>query len=88
MKKDWTGNSKSIFSTLASSHHSDVEREKHDYYATDPIAVEHLLRLETFSTNIWEPACGEGHMSKVLTEAGYNVKSTDLIDRGYGKGGG
>ncbi len=87
MKKDWTGNSKSIFSTLASSHHSDVEREKHDYYATDPIAVEYLLKLETFSTNIWEPACGEGHMSKVVSEAGYNVKSTDLIDRGYGKGG-
>lgn len=37
--------------------------------------------------NIWEPACGEGHLSKRLKEYGYKVKSTDLIDRGYGQGG-
>lgn len=37
--------------------------------------------------NIWEVSCGEGHLSERLKSFGYNVKSTDLIDRGYGVGG-
>ena len=84
--KDWTGNSNSIYKTLGASNHTDAERQKHDYYATDPKATELLLELESFSNKIWEPSCGGGHMSKVLEKAGYNVISTDLIDRGYGKG--
>ena len=58
-------------------------REEHDYYATHPRAMEDLLRYETFDKNIWECACGEGNLSKVLKEHGYNVFSSDLIDRGY-----
>lgn len=60
-----------------------AEREKNDYYATHPKAMEQLLKYETFNKNIWEPACGEGNLSEVLKAAGYNVYSTDLIDRGY-----
>ena len=37
--------------------------------------------------NIWECACGQGHLSEVLKNKGYNVWSTDLIDRGYGETG-
>lgn len=33
---------------------------------------------------IWEPACGEGHISKVLQAHGYQVISTDLVYRGFG----
>ena len=58
-------------------------REENDYYATDPRAMWALLDYEVFNENIWEPACGEGNLSKVLKDAGYNVLSTDLIDRGY-----
>lgn len=36
---------------------------------------------------IWECACGEGHLSERLKQYGYNVYSSDLIDRGYGEGG-
>ena len=86
-KKDWTGNSNSIYKTLGASNHTDKERENDDYYATEPKATELLLGLEKFSPKIWEPACGEGHMSEVLIKAGYKVISSDLIDRGYGKGG-
>ena len=57
---------------------------EHDYYATDPIAVEKLLEVETFDKYIWEPACGEGHISKVLEVHGYHVESSDLIYRGFG----
>ncbi len=87
MNKDWTGNKKSIFVTLGASNHVEEEREENDYYATQPLAVEKLLEIETFSTNIWECACGEGHISKVLENRGHIVKSTDLIDRGYGESG-
>ena len=85
--KDWTGNSNSIYKTLGASNHTDKERQREDFYATDPVAAEWLLKLETFYPNIWECACGEGHLSKVFEKAGYYVKSTDLIDRGFGEHG-
>lgn len=84
-KKDWTGDKNSVFRTLASSHHTEEEREVNDYYATDPAAAEMLLELETFAHYILEPSCGEGHLARVFTEKGYDVKATDLIDRGYGE---
>lgn len=87
MNKDWIGNSKAIYSCHGASNHSDTEREIHDYYATPPKATELLCKLEVFSKDIWEPCCGEGHISKVLQNHGYNVKSTDLVDRGFGQGG-
>lgn len=59
-------------------------RETHDYYATDPKAVDLLLQLETFDKNIWECACGEGHISNVLKANGYNVRESDLIIRKEG----
>lgn len=77
-------NQNSIFTTLGASNHALEEREQHDYYATDPKAVELLLELEQFAPVIWEPACGEGHISKVLQAHGYEVISTDLIYRGFG----
>lgn len=76
--------SKKVFATLGSSNHVPEEREAFDYYATDPKAVEMLLELEQFAPVIWEPACGEGHISKVLQAHGYQVISTDLVYRGFG----
>ena len=74
-----------VFKTLGSSNHTPDERAQFDYYATDPQAVEMLLALEPFAPVIWEPACGEGHISKVLAAHGYEVISTDLIYRGFGE---
>ena len=84
--KDWTGNKKSVYTTLGASNHSETEREQDDFYATDPIAIDLLLMKEKPSKNIWECACGEGHLSKALEQHGYNVFSTDFKDRGYGLG--
>jgi hypothetical protein len=67
------------------SGHSN--REQNDFYATEPKAIELLLKLEQFNKNIWEPCAGLGHISEVLKKNGYNVTSTDLISRGYGTGG-
>ena len=83
--KNWTGNSKSVYTTLGASSHSKEERERFDYYATDPSAIDDLFNREEFSENIWECACGEGHLSKRMLFYGLNVFSSDLIDRGYGE---
>lgn len=83
VNKNWTGDKNSIYKTLGASNHTNKEREIYDYYATDPIAAKLLLELETFN-NILEPACGEGHLSKVFSDAGIDVVSSDLIDRGFG----
>ena len=82
--KDWTGNKRSAYAIIGASNHSETERVDNDYYATDPKAIDYLLEKATLSNRIWECACGEGHLSKRLTELGYNVKATDLIDRGIG----
>lgn len=86
MIKDWNGNSNSIYKTLGASNHTEKEREVNDYYATEPKALELLLEIEEFSQNVWECACGEGHLAEVLKKHGKNVISTDLIGRGYGIG--
>lgn len=83
-EKNWTGNSKSVHSTLGSSSHSETERQIDDYYATDPTAIDELFRLEGFHNKIWEPACGEGHLSKRMIGYNKEVYSTDIVNRGYG----
>lgn len=84
--KDWTGSQNAIFTTLGASNHSLHDRETHDYYATEPRVIDELFSVERFSEHIWEPACGEGHLSKKMEEHGKLVRSTDLIYRGYGDG--
>lgn len=63
-----------------------TNREKHDFYPTWPAATRALLSVERFDGPVWEPACGDGAISRELRAAGYDVISTDLIDRGYGEG--
>ena len=84
MAQDWTGNSRSTYSTLGASNHSSEDRQEDDFYATDPKAVEALLKVEKFTPYILEPACGMGHISHTLEQAGYEVISQDKVYRGYG----
>jgi hypothetical protein len=58
-----------------------------NFYPTPPEATRALLSVETFDGDIWEPACGEGHMVRVLKDAGHCVVATDLNDRGFGTAG-
>ena len=77
-----------IVSRFIGSHNlSTQERQSEDYYATNPVAAEWLDRIENLDNRIWECACGEGHLAKVFVRNGHEVMSTDLIDRGYGRGG-
>jgi len=75
---------------------SDFDTEKkqkvkvpqpNEYYATHPTVTLDLLRVESFHHTILEPACGGGFISKPLMDNGYDVLSTDIIDRGFGNGG-
>ncbi len=59
-------------------------RKENDFYPTPSWATEALLERERFDGSIWEPACGDGAISKVLKLNGYsNITSSDIIDRGY-----
>ena len=80
---DWTGDSNSIWKTLGASNHTDEERERDDFYATDPDAVDKLLTVENPNKRIWECAAGAGHLAERLKEHGYEVYATDIKDRGY-----
>ena len=85
--KEWSGDTHSVFVTVGASNHSKGERQSEDFYASDPVAAEWLLRLEDIKGPIWEPCAGQGHLSKVFLSHGYEVKSTDLVDRGFCESG-
>lgn len=71
-----------IYTALGASNHKPQDRERDDYYATPPYVIDSLLTVKSFSKDIWEPACGEMHLSDRLKSFGYNVFSTDMIERG------
>lgn len=79
MAQDWSGDANSVYKIIGASNHSNENRADDDYYATDPKAVEELLKREKFSHYVWEPACGGGHISKVLEAHGYDVLSSDIV---------
>lgn len=81
MDKDWRGKPGDLFKIIGASNHSKEERQVHDYYATDPNTINALFEREDFSSEIWEPACGEGHLSKRMQELGKWVRESDIIDR-------
>ena len=74
------------FRTLGATAHAIEEREANDFYATDPIALEKFLDETGIGlNNVWECACGQGHLAEVLEQRGLLGKATDLIERGYGE---
>ncbi len=84
--KDWTGNSVSYITTNGFANIREHDREANDYYATEPKAVELLLELEDFTNQpVWECACGEGHLSKAMKDKGLIVRSSDIVNRGFGE---
>lgn len=83
--KDWVGNKPSIFVCNGCTNLSDLTRVEHDYYATEPKAAELLLEVEPDLINVWECACGEGHLAEVFDRHNALGYATDLIHRGYYK---
>ena len=85
--------SKKISGGQIAGGNSKFKREENDFYATDPNTLRdflnEFLKDNVFNGTILEPACGQGHLSKVLEEEFPELKviSSDLIDRGYGETG-
>lgn len=74
------------FITLGASSHTVQNREMWDFYATDPVALERFLdETKIELNNVWECACGQGHLAKVLDTRNLLGKATDLIKRDYGE---
>lgn len=82
MDKDWNGNSVAWKKTSGFRNDAHNERQVNDYYATEPKATRCLLELDNFK-EVWECACGGGHMALELLQGGVLVKATDKYDRGY-----
>jgi len=59
------------------------DRVEDDFYATPEGAIKDILDREILNGSILEPACGEGHISKLLKEyyPTSEIISTDLIQR-------
>lgn len=55
-----------------------------DFFPTPRWATYALIDNEQFKGNIWECACGDGAMSRVLEDTNRPVRSSDLYDRGFG----
>lgn len=58
-----------------------------DFFPTPAWATHALIDNEKFQGDIWESACGNGAMSKVLEQGARSVQSSDLYKRGYGDAG-
>lgn len=83
-------NKKTVFSNIGASNHSNYEREKNDYYSTDPKAITLLHKYGLLDKDVpyFETAVGGGNLAKELERLGYNVtRAIDLYDRGYGETG-
>ena len=79
--KDWKGNKNSVYKIIAASNHAEIEREQMDYYATDPKTIDKLLEVEELSHCIWECAAGENHLANRLKEKGFQVITSDIVER-------
>jgi hypothetical protein len=56
-----------------------------DFFPTPPWATYALIDNEKLTGDVWECACGDGMMSRVLETTGRPVYSSDLYERGYGE---
>ena len=65
-----------------------TDRAEADYYPTPPETTEALFKREKFEGNIWECACGDGRMAKVIEK--YNTCIATELRQGkdvYGEQG-
>lgn len=83
------------------SGHTSVMQQRHhappdelDFFPTPPWATRAFLQvLQAFDPllsvrNVWEPACGAGHMAAVLAEDAGQVVASDVFDHGWRPGTG
>jgi hypothetical protein len=62
---------------------SGYARVANDAYFTPEWCTEALLRKVRLRGAVWEPACGDGAICRVLDRHGYRVVASDIADYGY-----
>jgi hypothetical protein len=78
---------------LANSGDDQSRRRELDFYPTPPEAIHALMKFMVSKgiiqkdSFVWEPACGNGAMSKVIAEYVSDVRSSDLRHTEFGEGG-
>lgn len=77
-----------VYTQIGASNHVSEDRQKDDFYSTDPQAVEVLINklIELgvdIPQNIIETSVGMGHIAKVFEAHGHTVHGYDIVDRGY-----
>lgn len=93
MKFTYEGKPEVTSHTMASAivkSYQRWERKPADLYPTPVNAVEAIMELirALGVKRVWEPACGDGRIARVLEWHGLNVTGTDLREHtGYGTGG-
>lgn len=64
-----------------------ADQDGPDFFPTPEWATAALMENEDFEGEIWECACGDGAMSRVISHYSNSVYSSDLHDRGFGDTG-
>ena len=77
-----------VYSQIWASNHVASPRQDDDFYATDPAAVEVLVKkLQELKIavppTIIETSVGAGHIAHVFERYGREVEGYDIVDRGY-----
>lgn len=80
------GKEHNTFFTMGASNHTSEEREKNDFYSTDPLFINHLLEKEPWLKNpnlkILEPSAGNGVLVDRFYElTGNKMDAYDIISR-------
>ncbi len=77
----------SLTATALTNGGKKENRRELDFYPTPAAVTKALLMfLALQPCVIWEPACGDGAMSRVIEQEGHTVISTDIRHTGYGEG--
>lgn len=73
---------KSNLRTAIGTASAGKEARGYNFYQTPVAATLTLLAHESFTSTVWEPACGHAAISRVLERKGYSVVLSDIEDRG------
>jgi len=76
--------------TMIGGASPEHKRAASDFYPTPTECTVAMMNVfgNMMAGPVWEPACGDGAISKVLIQRNHEVHSTDLrTDSGYGIGG-
>lgn len=72
---------------IGNARSSGYDKAEDSWYQEGREAIDMLLDNEGVYAPVWDPACGEGNIPKACAARGIKAKGSDLVYRGYGKGG-